>query len=110
MVGASPARRLSAESPSHLLVPATVMPVPSQVRCLVGHHDQMKLSRRDGSFTARTQVCLGRLVRLNRGDRHVEKMAHAMSASMARMAATTMTMSTKVFSCCRNGLKPTLER
>lgn len=57
-------------------------------------------------MTTGAEVLLGSLIGLHRSDRHVEKMAHAMSANIATMATTTMMMSNAVFVCSRNGLKP----
>lgn len=96
-----------AVSSPQLLVPAPMMPVPSHVRGLIGYHDEVKRARWDGPVAPGTQVFLGGLVGLNGRDRYVEKIAHAMTASMARIATTTMRMSTTVLSCCLNGLKPT---
>lgn len=47
----------------------------------------------DGEIATGAQVLLGRLIRLDRRDCYVEKMAHAITAIVAAMASTNMTMS-----------------
>lgn len=118
-MGYAPTRRLKAGGdwlaafdthpvpPAQLLVPATVVPMTSEIGGLVGHNDEVICTGRDRTFAAGAQVSLGSLVGLHRGDGHVEKMAHAIRASIAAMATTTMMMSKVVFFCSRKGLKPT---
>ncbi len=96
--------------PAHLLVPAPVMPMTSQIGSFVGNHHQVVCARRDGSHAPGTQILFGSLVRLDRGDGHVEKTAHAIKASIAAIATITMMMSNAVFLCSRKGLKPTNKR
>ncbi len=81
--------------------------MPTIVDVIVGNHHNVEDPCRDGVVAARAEVLLVRLVGLNRGDGHPEKIAHAMTASVANTANTTMTMSRTVFRCSRNGLKPT---
>lgn len=64
----------------------------------------------DGAFAPRAQILFDRLIRLNGGDGYPEKIAHAMRASIAEMATTTITMSSAVLLCSRNGLNPTIKR
>lgn len=115
LVGASGAGRLSAVDThsvpaAQLLVPAAVMPVSPLFGGVVGHDHDVEGACWDRPLTSRAQILLGCLVRLYRGDGHVEKIAHAMRAIIAARATTTMTMSTTVLSCSRNGLNPTLKR
>lgn len=84
--------------------------MPSEIGSLVGNHHEMVRAGRNRTMTTRAQILLGSLVGLNRGDRHVEKMAHAIRANIAAIATTTMMMSNVVFLCSRKGLKPTLQR
>ena len=86
------------------------MPVTSQIGCIVGHNHQMELARRYLTLTSGAQITLCCLIRLNRGDGHVEKIAHAIRAIITAIATTTMMMSKAVFLCSRNGLKPTCKR
>lgn len=64
----------------------------------------------DGVAASRAYIGLHRLVRLYRGDGHPAKIAHAMTASVASAAKTTMAMSRALLWCSRNGLKPTRGR
>lgn len=86
------------------------MPMTSQVGFIIRNHHEMKRSRRNGEITARAEILLDRLVRLDRTDGYVEKSAHAITASIAAPATTTMTMSRVLFSWSRNGLNPTPAR
>lgn len=86
------------------------MPVTSEVGSIVGNDDEMERSRRYVPVASGTEVVLGRLVGLDRGDCHVEKIAHAISESIADRATTTMMTSKVVFLCSRKGLKPTVRR
>lgn len=86
------------------------MPVASQIGLLVGHHHEVKRPRRDTQVTSGTQVLLGGRIRLDRGDRHTEKIAHA-SKPIATIKPTTIrTISRTSWSESRNGLKPMVER
>lgn len=96
-----------AETTSQLLVPAPMVPMTAQVGSVVGDDHEVEGPRRDDPLAARTEVFLHRLVGLYRVDGYPEKIAHAMTASIARIATTTMTMSSVLFSCSRKGLKPT---
>ena len=87
-----------------------MVPVPSQIGCVVRYNHQMEPARWDLALTPGAKVPLGGLIRLNRGDGHVEKMAHAIRAIIAAIATTTMMMSSAVFLCSRKGLKPTCKR
>ena len=102
--------RLSAEPAAQLLVPAAVVPVTPHVGGLVGDYYQVEGPGKDHQLTSGTEIFLPGGVGLDGGDGHVEKIAHAMTASMARTATTTMMMSTMVLWCSRNGLKPTPKR
>jgi hypothetical protein len=82
----------------------------AQVDGVVGNHDQVECPRRYREITPGAQVLLEGLVGLNRADGYVEKRAHAITASVAASAMTTITMSNADFSFSRNGLKPTLKR
>jgi len=95
---------------SQFLVPAPVVPVTAHVDRIVGYDDEMEGPGRDGVLTARAEVLLDRLIGLNGAHRHPERIAHAITATMARTAITTIAMSSAVFSCSRNGLKPTPRR
>ena len=61
-------------------------------------------------MAARAEVLLLRLVGLDRGDGHVERIAHAITPIVASTASTTITMSSTVLSWSRKGLKPTPRR
>lgn len=87
-----------------------MVPVAPQVDGIVGHDNDVERPGGDGQITARAQVVLGRLIRLDRADRYVEKIAHAITATVAAIAATTMAMSTPDLSWSRNGLNPTASR
>jgi len=80
-----------------------------EIRSFVGNHDQVKRALGNDPVTARTDVLLGGLVRLNWSDGYVEKTAHAINATMAESATMTMMTSRVVFLCSRKGLKPTLQ-
>lgn len=86
------------------------MPMTSQIGFVIRNHYEMKRSRWNGEIAARAQIFLDRLVRLDGTDGYVEKSAHAMTASIAAPATTTMTMSRVLFSWSRNGLNPTPAR
>jgi hypothetical protein len=87
-----------------------MVPVTTQVDRIVWDHNEMERARRDRVVTSGADVLLHRLRRLDGADRNPEKIAHAMTANVARMATTTMTMSIALLSCSRNGLKPTSRR
>lgn len=86
------------------------MPVTSQIGFIIRNNHEMKRSRWNREIAARAEILLDRLVRLNGTDGYVEKSAHAMTASIAAPATTTMTMSRGLFSWSRNGLNPTPTR
>jgi hypothetical protein len=86
------------------------MPVPAQVRLVIGNDHEMKDAWRNGVLTAWAEVVLACGVWLNGGDRHPEKIAHATTAKIATRAMTIAAMSAAFLFCSRNGLKPTLER
>lgn len=98
---------IGAMSSPQLLVPTAMVPMSPQIGSLVGDDHEVEGSRGDRPIASRTEVFLDRLIGLDGSDSYAEKIAHAITASMARMATTTMMMSTMVLSCCRNGLKPT---
>ena len=79
----------------------------TQIRGVLGHHDEMEGPRWDGVVTSRAYVLLDGLIGLDRGHRHPEKIAHAITPRVAASANTTRTMSSTLLSCSRNGLKPT---
>lgn len=91
-------------------MPATVMPVTPPIGSVIGHHDQMECARWDRPVAPGAQIVLSRLIGLHGCDGYVEKIAHAMSASIAAMATTIMTTSSAVLLCSRKGLNPTLKR
>lgn len=97
---------------TQLFVPAAVVPMSAQVRGIVGHHHEMKGSRRDGEIATGTQVVLHRLVGLDRGHGGLfyPNRAHAITARVAATARTTITMSRTERSCSRKGLNPTSRR
>ena len=74
------------------------MPVTSQVGLFVGDHDQVERAGGDLVLTPGTEILLGGRIGLDRCDGHPEKIAHAMTAKVARMATTTMRMSTESLS------------
>ena len=84
-----------------------MVPVTSHFDGVVGDHHDMKGPREDGVVTAGADIGLHRLIRLDGVDVHPAKIAHAMTARMASTAKTTIAMSSAVFWCSRNGLKPT---
>jgi len=86
------------EPATHLLVPATLVPVATQVRLIVGHHDQMKGPGKNAQLTPGTDVLLARRIGLNRGDGHPEKIAHARTAKIATRARAIATMSATLLS------------
>lgn len=86
------------------------MPVSSLIGGVIGHDHEVERACWDRPLTSRAQVFLGCLVRLHRSDCHVEKIAHAIRATIAAQATTTMTMSSAVFLCSLKGLNPTIKR
>ncbi len=86
------------------------MPVPAQVRLVIGDHHEMERSRRDDVLTTRAEVLLARRIGLHRADRHPEKIAHATTARIATSATIMAAMSAALLFCSRKGLKPTGER
>lgn len=84
-----------------------MVPMATEIRSLVGNHDQVEGALGNAPFTARADVLLRRLVGLDGTDRYVEKTAHAINATITASATTTMTTSRVVFLCSRKGLKPT---
>ena len=98
------------ESAPHLLVPASLVPVTSQIGLVVGHDDEVEGARTDDRLTTGAQVLLACRIGLHRGDGHPEKIAHASTAKMATSATTMATSSAVLFSCSRNGLKPMTAR
>lgn len=87
-----------------------MVPVTSEIWSFVWHDNEVEGARWNRTVTSRTQVFLPSLIWLDRGDCHVEKMAHAIKAIIAAIATTTMMMSKVVFLCSRKGLNPTLQR
>lgn len=83
------------------------MPVPAQIRGLFGDDDQVEGPRRDRVVTPGADVLLASLVGLHGSDGHVGMRAHTIAAIAAAPANTIIRMSTRFFSCFRNGLKPT---
>jgi len=86
------------------------MPMASEIWFMIRHDDHVKGAWWDGVVASRAEVLLDRGVGLDRGDGYPEKIAHAMTASVATIAMTNAAISTALFSLSRNGLKPTLER
>lgn len=82
----------------------------SEIDGIFRHDHQVEGPRRDGMFTPRAEIFLGGSVRLHRCDGHPEKIAHASAATATIRPATSMTMSARLFSESRNGLKPMPER
>lgn len=99
-----------AESSSELFVPATVMPVTSQLRFMVRDDHEVKSAFGDREIAPGAQILLARSIGLHRADRYPEKIAHNTKAIALPMASTTMNMSKDVIFCSRNGLKPMVER
>ena len=52
--------------PASLLEPATAMPVPAEIRSLMGHDHDVSHTSFDDGFAPGTDVFLARLVRLDR--------------------------------------------
>ena len=86
------------------------MPVPAQIRLVVGHYDEMECASGDRQVAAGTKVVLCGRVSLHRGDGHPEKIAHATSPRATTMPATIMMISVRSLSDSRNGLKPMVGR
>lgn len=86
------------------------MPVPAQVRFVVGDNNEMKGAGRNRVLASRADVGLAGRIRLDGSDRHPEKIAHATTARIAISAMTIAAMSAALLFCSRNGLNPTLER
>lgn len=84
--------------------------MPTKVRFIIGDDDDVMGARGNGVLTARTQIVLLGGVRLNRSDRHPEKIAHNTRPIAAPMARTIMSKSTLERSWSRNGLKPMVKR
>jgi len=82
------------------------MPVPAQIRLIVGHDDEVEGARRDRHLTPGADVVLARRVGLDGGDGYPEKIAHATTAKIATKAITIATMSATFLSWSRNGLNP----
>lgn len=82
------------------------MPVTTKIRGLVGHHHDVESACPDGQVAPRAEVLLARLIGLDRGDGHPEKIAHPITSKVATRASTTITMSAALRSCSRNGLNP----
>ena len=87
-------------------MPAPVVPVTTHVDSFIRYHNQMKGAGRNNAFATRAHVFLARLIGLDRADGYVEKSAHAISASTAPTASTTIAMSSAELFCGRNGLNP----
>ena len=110
----------SPESPTALhallTMPAAVVPMPTKIRSLVGHHDEMEGAGRDRRFAAWAHVGLAGGIRLDRRDRDLEvtpaehrhppRNPHATKATVIATAKTTKATSRTPFFCSRNGLKP----
>jgi len=86
------------------------MPVPAQVRLIIGNDDEMEHSGDDAQLTSGAGVFLACRVWLHRRDGHPEKIAHARTATIATSAMTIAAMSAVLFSWSRKGLKPTVAR
>lgn len=82
------------------------MPMATQIGGVVRDDYQVKGPWWDAQITSGAQVILARLIRLDGGDRHPEKIAHPITSKVAARASTTMTMSAVLRLCSRNGLKP----
>lgn len=83
------------------------MPVTAEVGRVLRHDDEVALTRLDHAFAPGAQVLLARRVGLNRGDDlYPERTAHSTRARVMRTVPITKAMSTAVFRCVRNGLKP----
>ena len=91
-------------------MPATVMPMTSQIRFMIRDDDEVKCASGDGEVAPRAQVLLAGGIGLDRADRYPEKIAHNTNAIAPPIASTTMKMSNGVVFCSRNGLKPMVER
>lgn len=91
-------------------MPATVMPMTSQIRLMVRDHNEMEGPFGDGQIATGTQILLACGVRLHRADDYPEKIAHNTKATAVPIARTTMMTSNGVLFCSRNGLKPIRER
>jgi hypothetical protein len=75
-----------------------MVPVASQVRFVVGDHDQMKDAGEDAQATTGADVLLASRIRLYRGDCHPEKIAHATTTTIATRATTIAAISATFFS------------
>ena len=103
-------RLTGAEPATQFLVPATVVPVATQVDLVVGYDHEMERAGVDRAEASRAEVLLGGCVGLDRGDRHPERIAHAMAPTAAANPMTMIAMSVMVLSESRNGLKPMCQR
>ena len=88
-------------------MPATMVPMASEIGSIIGNYDQVEGALWNASVTAGTDVRLRRLIGLYRSDGYGEKTAHAINATITASATTTKTTSSVVFLCSRKGLKPT---
>jgi hypothetical protein len=94
------------------------MPVASHVGRVLGHNDEVADAGHDAAAASRAQIPFASLVGLDRVDhewtircRHgPPNIAQMTTATVMTMNTATMTTSVVVFSCCRNGLKPTKTR
>ncbi len=96
--------RLSGAPP--FFVPASVVPVPAQVRFVLGHDQQMEPALGYDPPAPRTQVGLGGRLRLDMTDGQPPRNAHATRAAVRTSAPATRNMSAARRRCLRNGLNP----
>ena len=75
-----------------------MVPMTSQVRFVVGDHDEMKDAGEDAQPATRADVLLAGRIGLHRGDSHPEKIAHATTTTIATRATTIAAMSATLFS------------
>ena len=88
------------------LVPASVVPVPAQVRLVLGHYHQMEPAPGDDAPAPRTQVGLGRRRWLDGADGQPPRNAHTTRAAVRASAPATKKMSAARRRRLRNGLNP----
>lgn len=86
-----------------------MMPVPSEIRLVVGDDHEMEGAGRNRQLTPWAQVLLAGGVGLDGADRYPENIAHNTRAMAVATVTTTSTRSKTVLSCSRKGLKPMVE-